>query len=140
MSDFENELYKNRPACLGLYIGTPALLEQTAEEATELAFTCLKLARHIRNENMVHMKGPDGEELSDYVKENKLIDHLEEEAADVLNCMDELQVHGIMREQGVRSWMQKKRTRMRNRLKYKMPKYKAFIDEFAKEDEKDENN
>lgn len=32
-------------------IGVPAMLEQCAEECTELAQACLKLARKIRNEN-----------------------------------------------------------------------------------------
>ena len=34
------------------YIGLPALLEQLAEECTELAQAALKLARYIRGENM----------------------------------------------------------------------------------------
>lgn len=32
-------------------IGVPALLEQTAEEACELAQACLKMARKLRDEN-----------------------------------------------------------------------------------------
>lgn len=35
-------------------IGTPAMLEQTAEECVELAQSCLKLARLMRGENPVH--------------------------------------------------------------------------------------
>lgn len=33
------------------YIGKAALLEQTAEEASELSQACLKMARKIRGEN-----------------------------------------------------------------------------------------
>lgn len=34
--------------------GTPAMLEQTAEECLELGLSCLKLARMLRGENKVH--------------------------------------------------------------------------------------
>ena len=61
------------------YIGLPAMLEQTAEECTELAFACLKLARFLRDENKVH--GHTKEEL---------IDSLTEECADTFICIDEL--------------------------------------------------
>ena len=35
-------------------IGTPAMLEQTAEECVELAHACMKLARYLRGENKVY--------------------------------------------------------------------------------------
>ena len=35
-------------------IGTPAMLEQTAEECIEMAHACLKLARYMRGENKVY--------------------------------------------------------------------------------------
>ena len=40
-------------------IGEPALLEQTAEEAIELAHACLKLARKLRAENPTPIKACD---------------------------------------------------------------------------------
>ena len=52
-------------------IGTPALLEQCAEECMELAHACLKLARKLRGENPTP------------VTETTAIEHLIEEAADV---------------------------------------------------------
>ena len=66
-------------------IGIPAMLEQTAEEATELCFACLKLARMIRNENAVH--GRTREDL---------LDSLCEEAADVWVCLEELEQAGLI--------------------------------------------
>ena len=35
-------------------IGTPAMLEQTAEECVEMAHACLKMARYMRGENKVY--------------------------------------------------------------------------------------
>lgn len=57
-------------------IGTPALLEQCAEEAVELAHACLKLARKLRGENPTPMT------------EAVAKSHLIEEAADVDLCLD----------------------------------------------------
>lgn len=59
-------------------IGQAALLEQCAEECTELAHACLKLSRKIRNEN------PTPKSMVD------ILDNLTEEAADVTLCIDEL--------------------------------------------------
>ena len=56
-------------------IGLPALLEQTAEECTELAHACLKEARRLRGENPT----PCTEE------ECKVA--IMEETADVLLCL-----------------------------------------------------
>lgn len=61
------------------YIGLPAMLEQTAEECSELSFACLKLARYLRDENKVH----------GHAKE-ELLASLTEECADVNICIDEL--------------------------------------------------
>ena len=57
-------------------IGVPAMLEQTAEEASELAQACLKLARYYRGENKVHGKN-----------KSELKDNLAEEIADVNLCI-----------------------------------------------------
>lgn len=56
-------------------IGVPAVLEQLAEECSELAHASLKLARKIRNENPTPKDIPE------------LIENLGEESADVCLCM-----------------------------------------------------
>ena len=56
-------------------IGVPAMLEQLAEECSELAHASLKLARKIRGENPTPKDIPE------------LIENLEEESADVSLCM-----------------------------------------------------
>lgn len=88
------------------HIGVPAMLEQTAEEAMELAFVCLKMARMIRNENPVH-----GRRMKD------LVENLEEEVADVCLCFDEMNSGGIIRGGQTNDWYDKKRERMAQRLK-----------------------
>lgn len=60
-------------------IGTPATLEQLAEEAAELSQAALKLARVIRGENPTPVP---------YVQ---AVEHLSEEAADVRVCLKVLQ-------------------------------------------------
>ena len=65
-------------------IGIPALLEQTAEECTELAQACLKLARKMRGNNPTPKDVPE------------LIENLEEEVADVSICVDLLADDGII--------------------------------------------
>lgn len=59
-------------------IGKCAMLEQTAEECSELAQVCLKLSRKYRNENYT----PRTQE--------EIESHLLEEIADVMICIDEL--------------------------------------------------
>ena len=59
-------------------IGTPAMLEQMAEEAAELAQAALKLARVLRGENPTP------------VTEEKAWKHLVEEYTDVFQCASEL--------------------------------------------------
>lgn len=61
-------------------IGVPAMLEQTAEECSELSFALLKLARLYRGENKVY--GHTEEELKRSI---------EEELADILLCSVELE-------------------------------------------------
>lgn len=60
------------------YIGKAALLEQTAEEASELSQACLKMARKIRGEN------PTPKDTND------ILENLNEEIADVILCCSEL--------------------------------------------------
>lgn len=59
-------------------IGMPAMLEQTAEECSELAQACLKLARILRNENPA------------YITRKQAVENLTEETADVAICLGEL--------------------------------------------------
>ena len=59
-------------------IGEPAMLEQTAEEAIELAHACLKLARKLRAENPTPIKACD------------LYEAIMSEWADVDVCITEL--------------------------------------------------
>ena len=86
-------------------IGTPAMLEQTAEEATELAFACLKLARHLRGENKVHGR-----------TEEEMINNLEEEMADIYVCFDEL--NSYIDYHQVVEIIAMKKERMANRLTF----------------------
>lgn len=59
-------------------IGEPALLEQLAEECTELAHACLKYARILRGENPTPVSAEDAQE------------QVILEAADVEVCMVQL--------------------------------------------------
>lgn len=68
-------------------IGIPAVLEQTAEEAAELAQAALKLSRKLRGEN------PCPVEL-DELKHN-----LVEETADLMVCVEQLAVCGLVTEE-----------------------------------------
>lgn len=65
-------------------IGVPAMLEQLAEECSELAHASLKLARKIRGENPTPKDIPE------------LIENMEEETADVSLCMYLLIDEGII--------------------------------------------
>lgn len=87
-------------------IGMPAMLEQTAEEATELSFACLKLAKHLRGENRVHGRTPE-EMKSDLI----------EEAADILVCINELKDSGIIDAEDLSNEVAFKIDRMEKRLK-----------------------
>ena len=85
-------------------IGKAAMLEQTAEEAAELAQACLKLARYERMENPV------------YKTLDQLRADLVEEMVDVIICIDELRI-----ADSLNSWMRckawEKKKRMQERLK-----------------------
>ena len=85
-------------------IGVPAMLEQTAEEAAELVFACLKLARFMRDENKVHG-----------YTEIELDTNLAEEMADLRICMDEL-MGTVIAHESVDSFISSKYDRMYKRL------------------------
>ena len=87
------------------YIGTPALLEQTAEEATELAFACLKYARYLRGENKVYGRTRES-----------LLENLEEEIADVCICANELQEGYIIDTNNLYTMISDKTRRMIDRF------------------------
>ena len=86
-------------------IGLPAMLEQTAEECTELAHACLKLSRIVRAENPTP------------AKKIEILDAVEEEVADVMICVDELTREGIVQLPTMNIRMNKKLDRARERLK-----------------------
>lgn len=87
-------------------IGIPATLELMAEEATELSFACLKLARFLRDENPV--VGRNSEELHSC---------LNEEVADVYVTLRELRkADGLVDNQKISDIIDQKRKRMNKRL------------------------
>ena len=85
-------------------IGTPAMLEQTAEECVELAHACLKLARYLRGENKV------------YKTKEEIYSNLSEEIADIYICIDELLEAGVISQESIDSNIMTKLERMRKRL------------------------
>ena len=85
-------------------IGTPAMLEQTAEECIELAHACLKLARYLRGENKV------------YKTKEEIYSNLSEEIADAYICIDELLEAGVISHESIDSNIMSKLERMRKRL------------------------
>ena len=85
-------------------IGTPAMLEQTAEECVELAHACMKLARYLRGENRV------------YKTKEEIYSNLSEEIADVYICIDELLEAGVVSQESIDSNIMSKLERMRKRL------------------------
>lgn len=85
-------------------IGTPAMLEQTAEECVELAHACMKLARYLRGENKV------------YKTKEEIYSNLSEEIADVYICIDELLKAGVISHESIDSNIMTKLERMRKRL------------------------
>ena len=85
-------------------IGTPAMLEQTAEECVELAHACMKLARYLRGENKV------------YKTKEEIYSNLSEEIADVYICIGELLEAGVISQESIDSNIMTKLERMRKRL------------------------
>ena len=86
-------------------IGLPAMLEMMAEESVELAHACQKAARLNRGENPAPGRTMD-----------ELMDHVEEEMADVYICLRELRKSQCINETHVSSAIDKKRERMNRRL------------------------
>lgn len=104
-----NEAVKNYSAAVRKknlcdVISTPALLEQTAEECTELAQACLKYARYLRGENKVHKP-------LHTIKAN-----FNEELADVAICIDELANGRLIDAHAVEECKQFKYKRMKERM------------------------
>ena len=85
-------------------IGIPALLEQTAEECTELAQASLKLARKMRGNNPTPKDVPE------------LIENLEEEVADVDICIRLLADDGIIDTDNVIDVIEAKEKRWMKRI------------------------
>lgn len=86
-------------------MGLPALLEQTAEEATELAHAALKLSRIERKENPTP------------VSLRYAYDNLKEEVADVLNCISVLAGDEVIDQSEIDEIMEHKFERWYKRLR-----------------------
>lgn len=86
------------------HIGVAALLEQTAEECTELAHACLKLARKVRDENPTP------------ASEDDILANVTEESADVTLCIETLVETGILSYEGIDSVIMKKKVRWEDRI------------------------
>ena len=84
------------------FIGKPALLEQLAEECSELSQASLKLARKYRGENPTPCS------------EMECIDKMTEEIADVETCIDQL--HSLLDQDRVIAIKSQKMVRWRKRL------------------------
>lgn len=85
-------------------VGKPAMLEQCAEECTELAQACLKMARKMRNEN------PTPAAMND------ILQNLNEEVADVMICMTAIVEGGLLSYESIDSEYTRKEERLRKRL------------------------
>jgi len=85
-------------------IGLPAMLEQLAEECSELAQASLKYARFLRGENPTPKT------------EQECLAALTEEIADVELCINILMLGGIVDEDWVLNIMQNKEIRWNERL------------------------
>ena len=85
-------------------VGKPAMLEQCAEECTELAQACLKMARKMRNEN------PTPAAMND------ILANLNEEVADVMICMTAIVEGGLLSYESIDSEYTRKEERLRKRL------------------------
>lgn len=85
-------------------IGEKAMLEQLAEECSELTKASLKLARHLRGENKVHCSI------------DELYSNLTEEMADVLVCITEMYNTGLVSDEKVAEQIFNKKERMKKRL------------------------
>lgn len=96
----------NETAKLVDAIGTPAMFEMMAEEATELSYACLKFARYLRGENLVHGN-----------TEEEMIANVHEEMADVYVTLRELRkVSEYIDNIKIVDTIDEKRKRMATRL------------------------
>ena len=86
-------------------LGVPAMLEQLAEECSELAHASLKLARKIRGENPTPKDIPE------------LIKNLEEESADVNLSIWILENEGILDTDKIIATKRYKLNRLIDRIK-----------------------
>lgn len=86
-------------------IGTPAMFEMMAEEATELSYACLKFARYLRGENLVHGKTKE-----------EMLANVHEEMADVYVTLRELRKTDTINSERISSIIDLKRRRMAKRL------------------------
>lgn len=87
------------------HIPKPVLLEQAAEECTELSHACLKMARKMRGEN------PTPKTIEE------ITSSLNEEVADVLLCIEYLFDAGLISEELVKAISLNKQLRWETRLK-----------------------
>lgn len=86
-------------------IGLPAALEQCAEECSELAQTCIKMSRFLRNENPTPKC------------QSEIVSSIAEEMADVLNCIYLLQTPLMIFDDELADIMLNKRDRWEERIK-----------------------
>lgn len=87
------------------HIGVEALLEQTAEECTEMAHACLKMARKLRDENPTP------------VSLESCTEKLTEETADVMLCINTLFELDVLDDDDVDAVISRKRVRWEDRIK-----------------------
>lgn len=85
-------------------IGEPALLEQLAEECSELAKAALKLARYERNENPTP------------ITRGQAVENLVEEIADVNICINAVWANGVVDAGDVEKEENFKMARIKQRL------------------------
>lgn len=90
-------------------IGMPAVLEQCAEECTELAQACLKIARKMRQEN------PTPATMDILMKD------FNEEIADVMVCLNVIVDSGFISNEAIDSVMMTKQNRWEERLNKHLP-------------------
>ena len=86
-------------------IGKEQMLLQTAEECTELAQACLKMARKMNGKN------PTDKSFK------TLQANLEEEITDVMICLEELTDAECVDEHSMTKWYDLKKERIRKRFK-----------------------
>lgn len=100
--DFKQK--ENKPMDVIGRIGTPAALEQLAEECAELGHAALKLARKLRGEN------PTPKTYDDCMKD------FNEEVADVMVCLESLVNSGFISNESIESVIVLKERRWEDRL------------------------